>query len=60
MKPIALLLIAASIVLPSLALPAVVVADGPAVKRFAVPVDGAPSTGPADAPVTVVEFLDFQ
>ena len=29
-------------------------------KRFEVPVGDAPSRGPADAPVTLIEFLDFQ
>jgi len=29
-------------------------------KRFAVPVGDSPSTGPMNAPVTIIEFLDFQ
>ncbi len=29
-------------------------------KRFSVPIDDSPETGPADAPVTIIEFLDFQ
>jgi hypothetical protein len=29
-------------------------------KRFSIPIDGSPSLGPADAPVTIVEFIDFQ
>ncbi len=29
-------------------------------KRYSVPLDASPSIGPADAPVTIVEFLDFQ
>jgi len=29
-------------------------------KRFSVPVNDSPSIGPADAPVTIIEFLDFQ
>jgi hypothetical protein len=29
-------------------------------KRFTVPLADSPMTGPAEAPVTVIEFLDFQ
>jgi len=29
-------------------------------KRYAVPIDNSPSYGPSTAPVTIVEFLDFQ
>jgi len=29
-------------------------------KRFSVPVGDSPTTGPANAPVTIIEFLDFQ
>ncbi len=29
-------------------------------KRYSVPVGDSPATGPADAPVTIIEFLDFQ
>jgi hypothetical protein len=29
-------------------------------KRFSVPLGDSPSTGPANAPVTIIEFLDFQ
>ena len=29
-------------------------------KRFSVPIDDSPTAGPADAPVTIIEFLDFQ
>ncbi len=29
-------------------------------KRYTVPIGDSPSTGPAGAPVTIVEFLDFQ
>lgn len=28
--------------------------------RYAVPADNSPSIGPANAPVTIVEFLDYQ
>ena len=28
--------------------------------RYTIPTDGFPSTGPADAPITIVEFGDFQ
>ncbi len=30
------------------------------VRRFQVPLDDSPRLGPADAPVTIIEFLDFQ
>jgi len=29
-------------------------------KRFEVPIGDSPSMGPADAPVTIIEFIDFQ
>lgn len=29
-------------------------------KRYAVPIDNSPAFGPADAPVTIFEFLDYQ
>jgi len=29
-------------------------------KRFSVPLDDSPALGPPTAPVTIVEFLDFQ
>jgi hypothetical protein len=29
-------------------------------KRYSVPIGDSPSMGPADAPVTIIEFLDFQ
>jgi hypothetical protein len=29
-------------------------------KRFDVPIGDSPSLGPADAPVTIIEFIDFQ
>jgi protein-disulfide isomerase len=33
---------------------------GAADVRYAVPVSDSPSIGPANAPVTIVEFLDYQ
>jgi ABC-type glycerol-3-phosphate transport system substrate-binding protein len=29
-------------------------------KRIEVPIGDSPSLGPADAPVTIIEFIDFQ
>ncbi|MHB9097401.1 MAG: hypothetical protein ACYC5X_06215 [Syntrophales bacterium] len=29
-------------------------------KRFSIPIGDSPTAGPADAPVTIIEFLDFQ
>lgn len=29
-------------------------------KRYDVPVGDSPTLGPVDAPVTIIEFLDFQ
>jgi len=29
-------------------------------KRVQVPIGDSPSMGPADAPVTIIEFIDFQ
>lgn len=29
-------------------------------KRYDVPIGDSPVLGPADAPVTIIEFLDFQ
>ena len=29
-------------------------------KRFTIPIDNSPQRGLKDAPVTIVEFLDFQ
>jgi hypothetical protein len=29
-------------------------------KRFSVPIGDSPTAGPDDAPVTIIEFLDFQ
>ena len=47
-------------VIAVLALPAVVGAQGTEEKRYQIPLENSPSIGPADAPVTVFEFLDFQ
>lgn len=36
---------------------------GPAsaeIKRFAIPLEGSPSIGPQNAPVVIVEFIDYQ
>lgn len=30
------------------------------VQRYSVPIDNSPQKGPKDAPVTIIEFLDFQ
>lgn len=48
------------LLLAALALPAVAVAEGVEAKRYQIPLEGSPSIGPAEAPVTVFEFLDFQ
>ncbi len=29
-------------------------------RRYDVPIGDAPQRGPADAPVTIIEFIDFQ
>lgn len=29
-------------------------------KRYTIPLDGSPALGPANAPVTIIEFIDFQ
>ncbi len=29
-------------------------------RRYDVPIGNAPQRGPADAPVTIIEFIDFQ
>ena len=41
-------------------LPAVAGAQGTEEKRYQIPLENSPSIGPADAPVTMFEFLDFQ
>jgi hypothetical protein len=30
------------------------------VQRYSVPIDDSPQKGPKDAPVTIIEFLDYQ
>lgn len=29
-------------------------------ERYSIPIDNCPVLGPADAPITMIEFLDFQ
>jgi hypothetical protein len=29
-------------------------------QRFTIPIGDSPATGPANAPVTIIEFIDFQ
>ncbi|HWR58150.1 MAG TPA: hypothetical protein VN328_04605 [Thermodesulfovibrionales bacterium] len=29
-------------------------------KRYSLPIDDSPVYGPEDAPITIIEFLDFQ
>jgi hypothetical protein len=43
-----------------LAIPAAAWAQGVEEKRYQIPIENSPSIGPADAPVTIFEFLDFQ
>jgi len=44
----------------ALVLPAAVRAQGTEEKRYQIPLENSPSSGPAGAPVTMIEFLDFQ
>ena len=55
MKRLILLLLVAV-----LAVPAIAGAQGTEEKRYQIPLENSPSIGPADALVTVFEFLDFQ
>ncbi|MHB8834770.1 MAG: hypothetical protein ACYC9Y_03560 [Candidatus Methylomirabilia bacterium] len=55
MKRLMVLLLIAAALLPAGAL-----AQGTEEKRYQIPLENSPSIGPADAPVTVCEFLDFQ
>jgi len=48
------------LLLAALVLPAFAGAQGLEEKRYQIPLENSPSVGPAAAPVTVVEFLDFQ
>jgi len=29
-------------------------------QRYSIPIDNCPILGPVDAPITIIEFLDFQ
>lgn len=49
-----------ALLLLALALPAARASTETGPKRYEIPVAGSPSTGPAGAPLTVVEFVDFQ
>ena len=49
-RPVLVAVLLLLVALPSLA----------AEKRFTVPVGNSPSTGPENAPVTIIEFIDFQ
>jgi len=55
MKRLVWLLLGAALVLPVVA-----GAQGIEEKRYRIPLENSPSIGPADAPVTICEFLDFQ
>lgn len=45
---------------PSAQNPGVQATQAPRYVRYDIPVDGFPSMGPPDAPITIVEFSDFQ
>jgi hypothetical protein len=55
MKRMMLLLLIAVMTVPAMA-----GAQGTEEKRYQIPLENSPSIGPADAPVTMFEFLDFQ
>ena len=48
------------VLISSLALPVVAGAQVTEEKRYQIPLENSPSIGPANAPVTMFEFLDFQ
>lgn len=48
------------VLLAALALPVAAGTQGIESKRYQIPLENSPSIGPADAPVVMVEFLDFQ
>lgn len=48
------------IALLALFLAVAVVPASAAVQRIEVPIGNSPSFGPANAPVTIIEFIDFQ
>ncbi len=45
---------------PAAAAPAAAATSAPQYVRYKIPTDGFPSLGPANAPITLVEFADFQ
>jgi len=48
------------VLLAALVIPATAGAQGAEEKRYQIPLENSPSIGPADAPVTIFEFIDFQ